>query len=261
MTSQLQSPLVPGVNEYISPQHPTHYFPGYGQYQPTQQWAYGQVGHVLPQVYAAPAVGYYPVQQDLSTQVHLSQHLTSAHQVNYQPTCQFANGLVLSQAQPAPTIQQGQLTQVHFHQNLAAAHRDNEQPKPDTDLLNGGNLSKQNKSTFPTKLHHIISDPANSHIIFWMVRQRDVVDVPLEECRSYLTHSSTKPHGRAFKVLQREELLRDVLPRYFVCTKYETFTRTLDKWGFRRMTTELGTSLTLHSFAHGTLYCLLIFVA
>jgi len=104
-------------NEYVSPQHPTHYFPGYGQYQPTQQWAYVQV---LPQVYAAPAVGYYPLQQGLSTQVHLGQHLTSAHQVNYQPTCQFANnGHVLSQAHSAPTIG-------YCSTNDAAAHE-----KPD----------------------------------------------------------------------------------------------------------------------------------
>ncbi|EJK69571.1 hypothetical protein THAOC_09156, partial [Thalassiosira oceanica] len=41
-------------------------------------------------------------------------------------------------------------------------------------------------------------------------------------------------HGRAFKVLKRDELVRDVIPGHFQCAKYESFTRQLTAWDFRR---------------------------
>ncbi|EJK66076.1 hypothetical protein THAOC_13021 [Thalassiosira oceanica] len=81
-----------------------------------------------------------------------------------------------------------------------------------TYLQNGGELITHKKSdrNFPVKLHRIVSDPLNSLIITWM------------------------PHGRAFKVLKRDELVRDVIPGYFDCAKYESFTRQLTAWDFRR---------------------------
>jgi len=82
-----------------------------------------------------------------------------------------------------------------------------------TYLLNGGELIKHKKSdrNFPVKLHRIVSDPMNAHIITWL------------------------PHGRAFKVIRRDELIRDVIPGYFVCSKYESFTRQLTAWDFKRL--------------------------
>ena len=44
-----------------------------------------------------------------------------------------------------------------------------------------------------------------------------------------------KPHGRAFKVLNKEALVARVIPNYFVCGKYDSFTRQLNGWGFRRL--------------------------
>mmetsp|Transcript_14882 Transcript_14882/g.34065 ORF Transcript_14882/g.34065 Transcript_14882/m.34065 type:complete len:410 (-) Transcript_14882:20-1249(-) len=89
----------------------------------------------------------------------------------------------------------------------SAAYRDYS-----TYLQNGGELITHKKSdrNFPVKLHRIVSDPLNSLVITWM------------------------PHGRAFKVLKRDELVRDVIPGYFDCAKYESFTRQLTAWDFRR---------------------------
>lgn len=82
-----------------------------------------------------------------------------------------------------------------------------------TYIQNGGQLIKHKKSdkNFPVKMHRILSNPMYSHIITWM------------------------PHGRAFKILKREELIRDVIPGFFVCSKYESFTRQLTAWNFKRL--------------------------
>mmetsp|Transcript_1758 Transcript_1758/g.3320 ORF Transcript_1758/g.3320 Transcript_1758/m.3320 type:complete len:137 (-) Transcript_1758:910-1320(-) len=77
----------------------------------------------------------------------------------------------------------------------------------------GGELIKHKKSgnNFPARLHKILSDPSHSDVITWM------------------------PHGRAWRVIDRERLVKDVLPGYYVCKKYESFTRQLNGWGFKRL--------------------------
>jgi len=54
--------------------------------------------------------------------------------------------------------------------------------------------------------------------------------------------SHSKPHGRAFKVIRRDELIRDVIPGYFVCSKYESFTRQLTAWDYKRLKRGPGAS-------------------
>ncbi|KAL3807890.1 hypothetical protein ACHAXA_009654 [Cyclostephanos tholiformis] len=66
-------------------------------------------------------------------------------------------------------------------------------------------------SNFPSKLHHILSDPENHHIISWM------------------------PHGRAWKIHNKDLLISEVVPRYFVQSKYQSFARQLNGWGFKRL--------------------------
>ena len=44
------------------------------------------------------------------------------------------------------------------------------------------------------------------------------------------------PHGRAFVVLQPQQLRDNVLPRFFKQTKFMSFTRQLNLWGFKRIT-------------------------
>jgi hypothetical protein len=57
----------------------------------------------------------------------------------------------------------------------------------------------------------MISDPKSSEAIQW------------------------QPHGRAWKVINKEKLVEEVIPRYFVQTKYESFARQCSGWGFKRL--------------------------
>mmetsp|Transcript_4603 Transcript_4603/g.10214 ORF Transcript_4603/g.10214 Transcript_4603/m.10214 type:complete len:371 (+) Transcript_4603:1904-3016(+) len=72
-------------------------------------------------------------------------------------------------------------------------------------------LSKRSTTNFPAKLHLIISDPANADIITWM------------------------PHGRSWKILDQYRLMKEVVSKYFVQTKYESFRRQINGWGFKRL--------------------------
>jgi hypothetical protein len=55
------------------------------------------------------------------------------------------------------------------------------------------------------------------------------------------------PHGRAFIVLQPQQLRDIVLPRFFKQTKFMSFTRQLNLWGFKRMTKGLDSGAYYHS--------------
>lgn len=80
-------------------------------------------------------------------------------------------------------------------------------------LEEGGQLAKHKKcqANFPAKLHKILSEQAHSHIITWL------------------------PHGRAFKVLNKDLLSSVVFPKYFSFKKFESFSRQLNGWGFKRL--------------------------
>jgi hypothetical protein len=47
--------------------------------------------------------------------------------------------------------------------------------------------------------------------------------------------SNLQPHGRAWRILDRERLVRDVIPKYFSSSKYHSFCRQLNWWGFKRL--------------------------
>jgi hypothetical protein len=82
------------------------------------------------------------------------------------------------------------------------------------------------REIFPQRLMRILSDPTISGCITWL------------------------PHGRAFVILQPEVLAETILPRYFpescaagsgskassAACKYPSFTRKLNRWGFRQVT-------------------------
>jgi len=76
-----------------------------------------------------------------------------------------------------------------------------------------GNILKRKKActTFPEKLHKMLSNPQFSHIIAWM------------------------PHGRAFKILNKKLLMEEAAPTYFYQSKFQSFTRQLNGWGFKRL--------------------------
>jgi len=70
---------------------------------------------------------------------------------------------------------------------------------------------KKAPTNFPSKLHHILSTHAFSHIVSWM------------------------PHGRAWKIHNKELLVHQVISKYFDQSKYESFTRQLNGWGYKRL--------------------------
>ncbi|KAL7540978.1 hypothetical protein ACHAXR_010535, partial [Thalassiosira sp. AJA248-18] len=80
-------------------------------------------------------------------------------------------------------------------------------------LQHGGQTTKHKKSgaNFPAKLYRMLSETRFSHIITWM------------------------PHGRAFKVLSKELLVTEAIPEYFSLSKFESFTRQLSGWGYKRL--------------------------
>ena len=50
-----------------------------------------------------------------------------------------------------------------------------------------------------------------------------------------LNNFFVQPHGRAWKIHNKELLIRDVVPKYYVQSKYESFTRQIVGWGFKRL--------------------------
>ena len=62
---------------------------------------------------------------------------------------------------------------------------------------------------FPRKLHHILSRPDYQHIISWM------------------------PHGRAWKIWNKELLVSVVCKEQFKHEKFESFNRQVNGWGFK----------------------------
>lgn len=72
-------------------------------------------------------------------------------------------------------------------------------------------IRKKAPTNFPSKLHQILSSSAYTHILSWM------------------------PHGRAWKIHNKELLVQEVISKYFVQSKYESFTRQLNGWGFKRL--------------------------
>ena len=87
-----------------------------------------------------------------------------------------------------------------------------------------GNGNGNSKEIFPQRLLRVLSNHSISDIITWL------------------------PHGRAFVILKPDDLATSVLPEYFpescsstnggksLACKYPSFTRKLNRWGFRQVT-------------------------
>ncbi|KAL7481176.1 hypothetical protein ACHAW6_006855 [Cyclotella cf. meneghiniana] len=71
--------------------------------------------------------------------------------------------------------------------------------------------TKKSNNNFPAKLHRILSNPEHSCAISW------------------------QPHGRAWKIKDKKLFVEKVVPKYFIQSKYESFTRQLSGWGFKRL--------------------------
>ena len=66
-----------------------------------------------------------------------------------------------------------------------------------------------NRKTFPMILHEVLSNPAYRHIISWM------------------------PHGRSWKVHDKEKLTSVVCKEHFGHESFESFYRSVNGWGFK----------------------------
>ena len=66
-------------------------------------------------------------------------------------------------------------------------------------------------ATFAMKLMSVLTEKCYSHVISWL------------------------DDGKAFIILDQETFTRYVLPKEFKTAKYESFTRKLYRWGFRRV--------------------------
>ncbi|KAL7523697.1 hypothetical protein ACHAXR_000293, partial [Thalassiosira sp. AJA248-18] len=72
-----------------------------------------------------------------------------------------------------------------------------------------GKGAKKANPNFPEKLHGILSHPHYSHIIRW------------------------QPHGRSWKVVDKHLLTTIILPEHFSHGNFESFTRSVNGWGFK----------------------------
>ena len=62
---------------------------------------------------------------------------------------------------------------------------------------------------FPAKLHRILNTPEYEDIIAWL------------------------PHGRAWKIKNKQVFVSYILPRHFQHSNYESFNRSVNGWGMK----------------------------
>eukprot|EP00536_Pseudo-nitzschia_multiseries_P016640 jgi/Psemu1/222030/e_gw1.1179.22.1 len=90
--------------------------------------------------------------------------------------------------------------------------------------------NQKKKEIFPQKLMEILGDASVSDIVSWL------------------------PHGRSFVIIRPDLFCEQVLPRYLPpadsrgSTKYPSFTRKLNRWGFRQATRGADTGAFHHPF-------------
>jgi len=92
---------------------------------------------------------------------------------------------------------------------------DNPQGAIPTSSSGDDHLSRTwSETIFPMKLYDILCNPDFHHAISWM------------------------PHGRSWKVLNKDYFMEEICPQYFAQTRYESFIRQVNGWGFKRMRRE-----------------------
>jgi hypothetical protein len=138
------------------------------------------------------------------------------------PTPRFANS-----ATPATLLNTQQLLS-ELKSSMAAAM--NSFPLKQVNVVSSNASAASSKDIFPSRLHSVLADPTVRDIITWL------------------------PHGKSFVVLRPDVFVNQVLPRYFPAEgtnrvtgahetatsiegvhKYSSFTRKLNRWGFRQI--------------------------
>lgn len=85
-------------------------------------------------------------------------------------------------------------------------------------------LSDDIPMTFPQRLMEILSGVCHGDVITWL------------------------PHGKAFIIYKKKRFAAEVLPKYFKQSKFTSFTRKLNRWGFTRVTRGPETGAYFHKF-------------
>eukprot|EP00542_Grammatophora_oceanica_P019690 CAMPEP_0194046674 /NCGR_PEP_ID=MMETSP0009_2-20130614/22234_1 /TAXON_ID=210454 /ORGANISM="Grammatophora oceanica, Strain CCMP 410" /LENGTH=337 /DNA_ID=CAMNT_0038692067 /DNA_START=127 /DNA_END=1140 /DNA_ORIENTATION=- len=78
--------------------------------------------------------------------------------------------------------------------------------------------------TFPQRLMEILGNEEHSDIITWL------------------------PHGKGFIIYKKKKFAAEVLPKFFKQSKFTSFTRKLNRWGFTRITRGPETGAYYHKF-------------
>eukprot|EP00579_Thalassiosira_antarctica_P011062 CAMPEP_0201910424 /NCGR_PEP_ID=MMETSP0903-20130614/1799_1 /ASSEMBLY_ACC=CAM_ASM_000552 /TAXON_ID=420261 /ORGANISM="Thalassiosira antarctica, Strain CCMP982" /LENGTH=439 /DNA_ID=CAMNT_0048445053 /DNA_START=81 /DNA_END=1400 /DNA_ORIENTATION=+ len=87
--------------------------------------------------------------------------------------------------------------------------------------------SRRRKPNFAEKLHSVLNSKECRHTIAWL------------------------PSGRSFCITDQEEFVKKVLPKCFREAKFESFSRRLKRWGFRKVyTTGLSQIIFSHDLFH-----------
>lgn len=91
------------------------------------------------------------------------------------------------------------------------------------------NFSEEQKNkhipmTFPLRLMEMLSNESHLNVVIWL------------------------PHGKAFIIYKKKKFALEVLPKYFKQSKFTSFTRKLNRWGFIRVTKGPDTGAYYHNY-------------
>ena len=118
---------------------------------------------------------------------------------------------------PEPQLQHDQHTQVlqEAASALRSLHdRDNACQQFDEEI----------PLTFPQRLMELLDDSSNDDVIGWL------------------------PHGQGFLIYQKRRFAAEIMPKYFKQSKFTSFTRKLNRWGFLRISRGLETGAYYHPY-------------
>lgn len=94
--------------------------------------------------------------------------------------------------------------------------------KPYCDAKN--DVDEEVPMTFPQRLMEILANEAIADTVSWL------------------------PHGKGFIIYKKKKFAAEVLPKYFKQSKFTSFTRKLNRWGFNRVTRGPETGAYYHKF-------------
>ena len=110
------------------------------------------------------------------------------------------------------------------YQDVVDLHNGVNQPIPGNllpanDAMNGGNLINKNVPAFLNKLYSMVDDPSTDELIHW------------------------SNSGKSFIVEQQERFSEELLPRFFRHSKFKSFNRQLNLYGFHKVPSVYNRSL------------------